>query len=121
MNSSLDARLGGYPQVVAHLLSMVVAADEIIVLRDGRVAERGSHSELVAADGVFAGMWHAQSGPGDDAKTFTPFECKLRSNAACDVPTPGAPPPRRPLRTVSAPVTPHDNDHFFLLDESSHH
>ncbi len=47
--------------VIAHRLSTVVDADEILVLVDGRVAERGSHRELLAAGGVFARMWDLQS------------------------------------------------------------
>ena len=46
--------------VIAHRLSTVVDADEIIVLVDGRVAERGSHTSLLAARGVYAGMWQLQ-------------------------------------------------------------
>eukprot|EP01094_Clydonella_sp_ATCC50884_P015562 TRINITY_DN2615_c1_g1_i1.p1 TRINITY_DN2615_c1_g1~~TRINITY_DN2615_c1_g1_i1.p1 ORF type:complete len:631 (-),score=258.59 TRINITY_DN2615_c1_g1_i1:25-1917(-) len=46
--------------VIAHRLSTVVHADEIIVLDQGRVVERGKHSELVQRDGVYAGMWRQQ-------------------------------------------------------------
>ena len=47
--------------VIAHRLSTVVEADEIIVLAEGRIAERGSHAALIAADGLYAGMWRRQS------------------------------------------------------------
>lgn len=47
--------------VIAHRLSTVVEADEIIVLRDGEIAERGTHAALIAADGLYAGMWRRQS------------------------------------------------------------
>jgi ATP-binding cassette subfamily B protein len=47
--------------VIAHRLSTVVDADEIIVLVDGRIAERGSHRELLARGGVFARMWNLQA------------------------------------------------------------
>jgi ATP-binding cassette subfamily B protein len=47
--------------VIAHRLSTVVDADEILVLVDGRVAERGTHKQLLAAGGVFARMWDLQS------------------------------------------------------------
>jgi ATP-binding cassette subfamily B protein len=47
--------------VIAHRLSTVVEADEIIVLREGEVAERGTHAALLAADGLYAGMWRRQS------------------------------------------------------------
>ncbi len=46
--------------VIAHRLSTVIAADEIIVLKDGRIAERGRHAELLARDGLYASMWARQ-------------------------------------------------------------
>jgi ATP-binding cassette subfamily B protein len=49
---------------VAHRLSTVRLADEIIVLVDGVVAERGRHEELLAQKGVYAGLWAVQSGEG---------------------------------------------------------
>ncbi len=47
--------------VIAHRLSTVVDADEIIVLADGRVAERGRHAALLARDGLYAQMWALQA------------------------------------------------------------
>ncbi|MGE0485478.1 MAG: ABC transporter ATP-binding protein/permease [Gammaproteobacteria bacterium] len=46
--------------VIAHRLSTVIDADEIIVLDDGRIAERGRHVELLAAGGRYASMWQRQ-------------------------------------------------------------
>jgi ATP-binding cassette, subfamily B, heavy metal transporter len=46
--------------VIAHRLSTIVGADEIIVLDQGRIAERGTHSQLLAADGLYASMWNRQ-------------------------------------------------------------
>ena len=43
--------------MIAHRLSTVVGADKIVVLERGRVAEQGSHAELVAAGGLYARMW----------------------------------------------------------------
>jgi ATP-binding cassette subfamily B protein len=46
--------------VIAHRLSTIVGADEIIVLDQGRIAERGTHSQLLAANGLYASMWNRQ-------------------------------------------------------------
>jgi len=46
--------------VIAHRLSTIVGADEIIVLDKGVIAERGTHRELLAAGGLYAGMWNRQ-------------------------------------------------------------
>ncbi len=46
--------------VIAHRLSTIVNADEIIVLDDGIIVERGTHRELLAADGLYASMWNRQ-------------------------------------------------------------
>jgi ATP-binding cassette subfamily B protein len=47
--------------VIAHRLSTVVDADEIIVLDDGRIAERGTHAALLASGGLYARMWALQA------------------------------------------------------------
>ena len=47
--------------VIAHRLSTVVDADEIIVLADGGVAERGTHTELLAQNGLYSHMWTVQA------------------------------------------------------------
>jgi ATP-binding cassette, subfamily B, heavy metal transporter len=46
--------------VIAHRLSTVVDADQIIVLDDGAIAERGTHGQLIAKGGLYAAMWARQ-------------------------------------------------------------
>jgi ABC-type transport system involved in Fe-S cluster assembly fused permease/ATPase subunit len=46
--------------VIAHRLSTIVGADEIIVLDQGRIAERGTHAQLLAMSGLYASMWNRQ-------------------------------------------------------------
>ncbi|MDT0618657.1 ABC transporter ATP-binding protein/permease [Salinisphaera sp. P385] len=55
--------------VIAHRLSTVIDADEIIVMAQGRVAERGTHPRLLSADGRYAAMWRLQQerSPEDSA------------------------------------------------------
>ncbi|MCB1954609.1 MAG: ABC transporter ATP-binding protein/permease [Rhodocyclaceae bacterium] len=53
--------------VIAHRLSTVMNADRIIVLDEGRVVERGTHAELLAAGGAYAQMWTLQQQEEDQA------------------------------------------------------
>ncbi len=55
-------RAGRMTLAVAHRLSTVRACEEILVLVDGVVVERGTHAQLLAAQGVYAGLWAVQSG-----------------------------------------------------------
>jgi ATP-binding cassette subfamily B protein len=57
--------------VIAHRLSTIRDADQILVIDAGKVAERGTHEELLAADGLYAELYHTQfagqeggAGPG---------------------------------------------------------
>ncbi len=46
--------------IIAHRLSTVIHANEILVIEDGRIVERGGHAALIAQDGMYAAMWQRQ-------------------------------------------------------------
>jgi ATP-binding cassette subfamily B protein len=68
--------------VIAHRLSTVVEADEIIVLQEGAIAERGNHGGLIAAGGLYADMWRRQS------EAMAAAEAAARAQAAADLEMP---------------------------------
>ncbi|WP_348612180.1 ABC transporter ATP-binding protein [Halobaculum rarum] len=51
---------------IAHRLSTIKDADTIIVLEDGRIAERGTHEELLSEDGLYGHLWGVQAGEIDE-------------------------------------------------------
>ncbi|KAF9358375.1 Iron-sulfur clusters transporter atm1, mitochondrial [Mortierella sp. AD094] len=53
---------GGTSMFVAHRLRTIADADEIIVLKEGQIAERGRHDELLKKDGIYRHMWETQEG-----------------------------------------------------------
>lgn len=63
-----NAAKGRTTLMIAHRLSTIMNADEVLVMEGGRVIERGTHSELLAAGGAYARMWLLQqeeSGSGE--------------------------------------------------------
>ena len=47
---------------IAHRLSTIAAMDRLIVLDNGRIAETGTHAELLRREGIYASLWQRQSG-----------------------------------------------------------
>jgi ABC-type transport system involved in Fe-S cluster assembly fused permease/ATPase subunit len=72
--------------VIAHRLSTIVGADEIIVLEQGRIAERGTHAQLLTAEGLYASMWNRQR------------EAEAAREKLAQIGEDNAAPNRRPLR-----------------------
>ena len=52
--------------VIAHRLSTIVDADEILVMAEGRIVERGTHAGLLARGGAYAEMWALQAAEADE-------------------------------------------------------
>ena len=55
-------RLGKTVIAIAHRLSTIARMDRIVVMDDGKIIEDGSHAELLAQEGLYARLWHRQSG-----------------------------------------------------------
>ncbi|KAM9328441.1 ATP-binding cassette sub-family B member 6-like [Pholidichthys leucotaenia] len=57
--------------VVAHRLSTIIGADQILVINEGRIAERGQHEELLLKGGLYADMWMKQQAQDSDVSSDT--------------------------------------------------
>ncbi|MFR8542835.1 MAG: hypothetical protein ACLVD8_26040 [Enterocloster sp.] len=79
--------------MIAHTLSIVRNADQILVVADGNIAESGTHEELLARGGKYAAMWAAgaktvqlsgDSFPGTDNDPFSSYPSKeIKRTAKC--------------------------------------
>ena len=56
--------------VIAHRLSTIVDADEILVMQDGAIAERGRHADLLGQNGLYAQMWARQQADAELRKAL---------------------------------------------------
>jgi ATP-binding cassette subfamily B multidrug efflux pump len=71
LDSEVEAAIQGQLQTlmrgktviaIAHRLSTIAALDRLVVIEQGKIVEQGSHAELLALDGIYAKLWHRQSG-----------------------------------------------------------
>lgn len=60
-----DLTAGRTTFAIAHRLSTIKNADQIVVLEDGKIAEQGTHGELIDRDGLYAHLWGVQAGEID--------------------------------------------------------
>jgi ABC-type multidrug transport system fused ATPase/permease subunit len=75
VQQALTAALAGRTAlVIAHRLSTVRAADEILVVEDGRIVERGAHAELLAAGGRYAELYKTQFAEGAAPAVAAPVD-----------------------------------------------
>ncbi len=75
---------------IAHRLSTIADADQILVLEEGRVVERGQHDELLEQGGIYAAMWQRQIMEGEDfASPVVEMEGAKRAYVSMDLPLDG--------------------------------
>ncbi len=70
--------------LIAHRLSTILAADEILVIKDGVIAERGVHSELVKAGGIYTELYTTQFSRAWEAEAAAAPEKKEECGCACE-------------------------------------
>ncbi|MGH9414102.1 MAG: ABC transporter ATP-binding protein [Terriglobales bacterium] len=82
--------------VIAHRLSTIRAADQILVIEDGRIAERGTHAELLAKRGRYFDLYTRQQGleenrflaPGEEAEEPEPAQVAIGGSGGEELPNP---------------------------------
>uniref|UniRef100_A0A3P9NZK0 ATP-binding cassette sub-family B member 6 n=1 Tax=Poecilia reticulata TaxID=8081 RepID=A0A3P9NZK0_POERE len=72
--------------VVAHRLSTIIGADQILVISEGRIAERGRHDELLSKGGLYADMWLKQQ-QAHDSDSSSDTEAKDRKSEKLQPPS----------------------------------
>ena len=107
IQEQLDGLMEGRTVIaIAHRLSTLARMDRIVVLEAGHIVEQGTHAALLAADGVYAGLWRRQSGGFRDAAAADGTEAcappaKVYTTGATELGDSGrprvldTPPPRR--------------------------
>jgi ABC-type transport system involved in Fe-S cluster assembly fused permease/ATPase subunit len=76
-----EASRGRTTIAVAHRLSTIANADRIYVMDEGEIAEKGTHDDLLALNGIYASMWKRQSEAGEGtAQAFSPDAAALRTS-----------------------------------------
>ncbi len=75
IQESLDEMMHGKTVIaIAHRLSTIAAMDRLVVMEEGRIIEEGSHAELLKKNGIYARLWHRQSGGflgGESEETYS--------------------------------------------------
>lgn len=78
--------------IVAHRLSTIIHADEICVLKEGSIVERGTHQELLKMNAVYADMWNQQLQNGDEKAAPNMAEDEATNSKKSPVVAPQMPP-----------------------------
>ena len=61
IQKAMDKLMSGRTSfIIAHRLSTIINADKIVVMKDGRIVEKGNHNELLALNGVYSSLYKSQ-------------------------------------------------------------